>query len=278
MATIDDLLREGRRRLEAASPTPVLDAQLLLGHVLGKPRSFLLAWPEHEPEIAQVRRFLELLERRCHGEPVAYLTGRREFWAYEFEVEPAVLIPRPETELLVERALARIPATAAWRLADTGTGSGALAVTLKLERPRCTVLATDRSFAALRLAQRNARRLGARIACIQADWLAPIASASLDLIVSNPPYIPAGDPHLQEEIRFEPRQALVAGSDGLDAYRRLIPQARRVLRPGGWLLLEHGFNQHEAVAALLKQAGFRNIGGQADLQGHLRVTEAQRSP
>ncbi|BCX88783.1 release factor glutamine methyltransferase [Methylomarinovum tepidoasis] len=278
MPTIAELLRQGRQRLQGASPTPELDAEVLLAHVLGKPRSHLRAWPEQEPEPAQIRRYLELLERRRHREPVAYLTGQREFWSHTFEVGPGVLIPRPETESLVERALHRIHPEAEWRLADAGTGSGALAVTLQRERPRCFVLATDRSFTALQLARRNARRLGARIALIQADWLAPVATASLDLIVSNPPYIPAGDPHLRGEIRFEPRQALVAGIDGLAAYRTLIPQARRVLRASGWLLLEHGHDQHEPVAELLKQAGFRNISGHPDLQGHIRVTEAQRSP
>ncbi len=278
MTTIAWLLRQGSQRLASVSPTPRLDAELLLACALERSRTYLLAWPEVAPTPEQVERFRQLTERRLAGEPVAYLTGRREFWSHEFEVGPWVLVPRPETELLVERALCLIPPDAGWKIADLGTGSGAIALCLGLERPHARLIATDLCSKALEVAKSNARRLKVpNVAFVRSDWLCAFAQESFDLIVSNPPYVAADDPHLQGDIRFEPAVALVAGNDGLDAFRRLIPQARRCLRPGGFLLLEHGPTQQEAVAELLQREGLVALSGYFDLEGRPRLIQAQRS-
>ncbi|MCX8049694.1 MAG: peptide chain release factor N(5)-glutamine methyltransferase [Methylohalobius sp.] len=275
MSTVAELLRQSSQHLASISPTPRLDAELLLACALGCSRTHLWAWPQATPEPHQHERFRRLLQRRLRGEPVAYLLGRREFWSREFEVAPTTLIPRPETELLVEQALSLIPLKSRWRIADLGTGSGAIAISLALERPLTHVVATDICSQALRLAKSNARRLGARnVAFLLGDWLSALAAQSFDLIVTNPPYVAAADPHLKGEIRFEPAIALVAGDDGLDAFRRLIPQTKLCLKPGGFVLLEHGFRQAEAVAELLARAGFTNIVCHCDLEGRPRSTMA----
>ena len=219
-------------------------------------------------------RFEALLARRQAGEPVAYLTGTQGFWTLELEVSPATLIPRPETELLVELALARSPVDAGARIADLGTGSGAIGLAIAKERPRAAVIATDASRAALEVARRNATRN--RIATVEfreGDWLAPLAGETFDLIASNPPYIADGDPHLGEgDLRFEPPSALSSGADGLDAIRRIVRDAPAHLASGGWLLLEHGWDQGEAVRALLEAAGFMDVETAQDLEGRDRVT------
>ncbi|GAB6068774.1 peptide chain release factor N(5)-glutamine methyltransferase [Methylothermus subterraneus] len=276
MTCIATLLCQGSARLANVSPTPRLDAELLLACAAGRPRAYLWAWPQAILPPEHQLRFWQLIERRVQGEPVAYLTGRREFWSREFEVNPCVLIPRPETELLVERALGLIPPQADWRIADLGTGSGAIAISLSLERPRAQFFAVDLCPKALAVAKSNARRLKApKIAFVLSDWLCAFAPHRFDLIVSNPPYVAEGDPHLQGEIRFEPPLALVA-EDGLAAFRRLIPQARQGLRPGGWLLLEHGQTQAGAVAELLQREGFENIVCYRDLEDRPRLTQARR--
>lgn len=252
------------------------EAELLLAHALGKTRAWLFAWPEFEPERAQRGAFERLVAARERGEPIAYLIGRREFRALDLVVTPAVLIPRPETELLVERALERIPADSDAAIADLGTGSGAIALALAHERPRARVLASDASADALSVARANAERLGlANVAFAHGDWCAALGDARFDVIVSNPPYIAAGDPHLREgDLRYEPAAALASGSDGLDAIRAIVARAPAHLREGGWLLFEHGWDQAERVRGLLAAAGFADVRSEVDIEGRDRVTLA----
>jgi len=251
-----------------------LDAELLLLHALGKPRSWLFAHVDDALEMDVQTAFLALVERRAGGEPVAYITGRQGFWSQELEVTPATLIPRPETELLVELALARLPRDAPCRAADLGTGSGAIALAIASERPQAQVVATDASAAALAVARRNAQRLGiGNVIFAHGDWLAPLAGQRFALIASNPPYIEAGDPHLaQGDLRFEPTTALAAGLDGLDAIRRIVHAARAHLDPGGWLLFEHGWNQGVASRALLAETGYAEVFTAQDLERRDRVS------
>jgi release factor glutamine methyltransferase len=253
------------------------EAELLLAHALGRSRAWLYAWPEFEPAAAQAAQFERLLEARRRGEPIAYLTGRREFWSLDLAVTPAVLIPRPETELLVELALARMPQDEACTVADLGTGSGAIALALARERRLSRVLATDASADALALARANAQHLGiANVAFAQGDWYAALGDARFDLIVSNPPYIEAGDRHLLEgDLRYEPAAALASGGDGLDAIRRIGAHAREHLNAQGWLLLEHGWDQAARVRELLHDHGFGTARSARDAAGHERVTFAQ---
>jgi release factor glutamine methyltransferase len=267
-ATLDALLRH------AAATIDRVDAELLLAHAMARPRSWLFAHAGDAVEVAAGARFAALLARRQAGEPVAYLTGTRGFWTLGLAVSPATLIPRPETELLVELALARIPAGAAARIADLGTGSGAIALAIAKERPRAHVVATDASEPALEVARRNAAHNGiANIEFRQGDWLAPLAAECFDLIASNPPYIADGDPHLDEgDLRFEPPSALSSGSDGLDAIRRIVRDASLHLHANGCLVLEHGWEQGGAVRALLADAGFVDIETARDLEDRDRVT------
>ncbi len=243
-------------------------------HVCGLTRARLITLADTPLSPEQDRQLEALIERRCNGEPVAYLVGAREFWSLLFRVSPAVLIPRPETELLVEQTLASLSPTADSSIADLGTGSGAIAIAVAHERPRCRVVAVDASGDALEVACDNARRLGVtNIEFRQGDWFAPLANLRFDAIVSNPPYIRIGDPHLvQGDVRFEPHAALVSGHDGLDAVRRIVADARAHLHPNGRLLLEHGYDQAQAIAELMQRAGFDNVAAQRDLAGHARVT------
>lgn len=263
----------GLQRIQAAGIDPV-DTELLLAEALGRSRSWLYAHPEAAVPAPARARFEALLARRQAGEPVAYLLGRQGFWSLELEVSPATLIPRPETELLVELALARLPAGQSLRVADLGTGSGAIALALARERPQAHVVATDASAEALTVARRNAARLGlGRVEFRDGDWLVPLAQERFDLIASNPPYIEQDDPHLaQGDLRFEPPAALASGADGLDAIRVIVRDAGRHLHPGGWLLLEHGWNQGPAVRVLLEAAGFSEVATERDLEGRDRVS------
>jgi len=256
---------------------PRLDAEVLLAHVLNKPRSYLHAWPETELSDEQASLFARLVRQRAEGQPVAHLTGRREFWSLELSVTPATLIPRPETELLVERALALLPENIPLKVADFGTGSGAIALALGHERRQWQVYAIDRSPDCLRIAQRNARRLRIpNVSFINSDWSQAIADHALDAIIANPPYVASGDPHLdQGDVRFEPLAALASGADGLDDLTLLVTQAPRVLKPGGWILLEHGMDQGQSVRNLLKEIMFSNIHTVRDLAGLERITSAQ---
>jgi len=255
------------------SPTPRLDVELLLANALGTSRSYLHTWPEREVEADQQARFEVDLERRRGGEPIAYILGRQGFWSLELEVAAHTLIPRPDTELLVEAALALLPATPAGVL-DLGTGTGAIALALASERPAWQVTGVDRVAEAVALAERNRVRLGLGNAHFFASyWFSALTGRRFHLIVSNPPYIAASDGHLAEgDVRFEPRSALVAGADGLDDIRLIVIQAPDYLEPGGWLALEHGFDQAEAVRALLEARGFAAVQSRRDLGGHERIS------
>ncbi|MFO7339336.1 MAG: peptide chain release factor N(5)-glutamine methyltransferase [Lysobacteraceae bacterium] len=263
-----DLLREAAARIGRE------DAEPLLQHALGRDRAWLFAHADEPVEAATAARFRELVERRAAGEPVAYLTGRRGFWTLDLEVGPTTLIPRPETELLVELALARLDPEAPARVADLGTGSGAIALAIACERPAAAVVATDISGPALAVAVRNARRLGiGNVWFRRGSWERALGRDRFDLIVSNPPYIAEGDPHLgQGDLRFEPPAALASGADGLDAIRAIAALAPRHLVPGGWLLLEHGWEQGAVVRALLAQAGLVEVDTARDLEGRERAS------
>ncbi|MBD8878911.1 peptide chain release factor N(5)-glutamine methyltransferase [Rhodanobacter sp. 7MK24] len=254
------------------------DAEALLLHALGRPRSWLFAHADDVPDRDVQTAFDTLVARRAAGEPVAYLTGRRGFWTLELEVTPATLIPRPETELLVELALERLPRDAAARVADLGTGSGAIALAIASERPQVQVVATDASAAALVVARHNAQRLGiANVRFAQGDWLAPLAGERFELIVSNPPYIEAADRHLAEgDLRYEPAAALASGADGLDDIRRIVAGAPAHLEAGGWLLFEHGWDQGDAASALLRAAGYAQVFTAQDLEARDRVSGGRK--
>ena len=261
-----------RQTLAQSGLAPV-DAKVLLAHVLGCNRAWLAAHEEDALTQAQADAFAALGRRRRDGEPVAYLTGTREFWGLDLTVTPDVLIPRPETETLVEFALSKLPRDRPLRVLDLGTGSGAIALALAHDRPVAYVLATDSSDAALAVARDNARRLGLpNVAFAAADWYAGIAPGSWDLIASNPPYIGAIDPHLQEgDLRFEPVSALSPGVDGHAALRIIVGGARERLVPGGWLVDEHGYDQSDAIQALFRAEGFTGVVALRDLAGISRV-------
>lgn len=263
------------RASQATPASAALDARVLLAAVLAVPRSRLDARPDDPVEGAAAERFAALIERRLDGEPVAYLTGHREFWSLDLRVTPDVLVPRPETELLVERALALGPPGAA-RVADLGTGSGAIALALASERSDWQIVATDVSLAALALAAENGRTLGlGRIDFRRGDWFAALGSDTFDLLVSNPPYVAAEDPALLA-LKHEPRLALTPGVDALQCLRALARGAPPHLRAGGWLLLEHGAEQGPEVRRDLVAAGFRHVRSHRDLSSHERITEGQR--
>ena len=277
MQTFAEALREAVALLSAGdSDSARLDAELLLCEAAGTTRAGLIAWPERTLQPAQHARFLQLVERRAGGEPIAYILGRREFWGLELTVSPETLIPRPDTELLVECTLQALPAHRPIVCADLGTGSGAIAAALAHERPDWTLIAVERSAGAAAIAAGNARRLQLRqLFVMRADWMNAIAPGSLDAIVSNPPYVRNDDPHLHRgDLRFEPRTALAAGESGLDAISMISTQAKDRLRPGGWLAIEHGWDQGDPVRRLLRQAGFENVTTHRDLAGHERVTSA----
>lgn len=269
MPEVRQLLAEATTRLGDRA-----EAAILLAHALGKPRSWLLAHADDPADTAGAAAFAALVERRAAGEPVAYLTGHRGFWTLDLEVTPATLIPRPETELLVELALAKLPREGAPRVADLGTGSGAIALAIARECPHTRVLATDASAAALAVARRNAEANRIRnVGFAQGDWFAALGEERFDLIVSNPPYIAADDPHLERgDLRFEPGSALASGSDGLDDIRRIVAGARSHLAGDGWLLFEHGWDQGTAVRGLLDAAGYRDVFTAQDLEQRDRVS------
>lgn len=277
-ATVAALVRAGAARLGGDEARR--EAEWLAEQALGVGRAWLFAHADDAVKPEVCARYLALLARRAAGEPLAYLLGRAGFWTLDLEVTPATLIPRPETELLVEAALARLPEATALRIADLGTGSGAIALALASERPQARVLATDASAAALEVARRNAARNDiVNVAFQQGDWLEPLAGERFDLIASNPPYIAQGNPHLgRGDLRFEPATALASGADGLDALRTLARDAPTHLVPGGWLLLEHGWDQGAAVRGLLRDAGFQRIETLRDLEDRERVTLGSRAP
>jgi release factor glutamine methyltransferase len=281
-ATVAELLSAGTELLAAAltardaGATPGLDAELLLAHALGVGRARLRSHGDDVPAADAAARFLALIERRAAGEPVAYVLGRKAFWSLELTVNPAVLVPRPETELLVERSLALLPADEI-KAVDLGTGSGAIALALASARPRWRIVATDVSTAALAVARANAAALGLeRVEMVHGDWLACLPGRTFDLVLSNPPYVAAGDPAIrQSELMCEPRLALVAAEDGLGALRAIVAAAPACLERGGWLLLEHGATQAAAVAGALVARGFAQVRSHRDLAGRERMTEGQ---
>ncbi|GAA4795045.1 peptide chain release factor N(5)-glutamine methyltransferase [Lysobacter hankyongensis] len=271
---LDAVLRDASARVGQ------IDAMALLAHALARPPAWLYAHGDDAIGDDARARFETLLSRRAQGEPVAYLTGRRGFWTFDLAVSPETLIPRPETERLVELALERAPLTAGLRMADLGTGSGAIALALAHERRRARVVAVDVSEGALSVARANAQALGLdNVEFRRGDWLAPLAGERFDLIASNPPYIADGDPHLQAgDLRFEPAGALSSGPDGLEAIGIIIRDAPAHLVSGGWLLLEHGRDQGASVRGLLQAAGFDAVETHRDLEERDRVTSGRWSP
>lgn len=270
--TVGAALQNAARALQGHSDSPRLDAALLLGKILGWSRSGLTA-RSNEPFTCECEQNLaQLIDERRRGVPVAYLTGRREFWSLELRVTPAVLVPRPETEVLVEQALQRLPHDRSAAVLDLGTGSGAIALAIAAERPGVKVTGVDISAPALDIAMQNARALGlARIHWRLGDWFAPLCGERFDLIVANPPYVAAADPAL-DKLRAEPLIALCSGPSGLEALTAIAAGARAHLHDGGWLILEHGSDQALAVAQLLEHHGFACIGAHLDLSGLPRVT------
>jgi release factor glutamine methyltransferase len=269
MATIKQVLREARGRIDA------VDARVLLRHALQVDNEYLATHPERQLDAAEQARFAALLTRRSAGEPVAYIIGTREFYGLQFKVTAEVLIPRPETELLVELALQRMPEKRHMRVLDLGTGSGAIAVALAYHRPVAQITATDASAAALAIARENAERLldTPRLVAWQGDWYSALGDEKFDLIVSNPPYVAATDRHLQQgDLRFEPLAALAGGADGLDNLHIIVAAAPGHLNSGGWLLCEHGYDQAPQVQALFTDAGFSGVFSALDLAGIPRVT------
>ena len=248
-----------------------------MAHVLESTRSFLYANPELELSRRRAETFKTLIKHRVQGQPIAYLVGSSEFWSLPLQINPAVLIPRPETELLVETALKNIPPKADWRIADLGTGSGAIALALASERKKCEIHATDISSAAIRVARENARLLGIDNTLFHTgSWGEPLRGR-FHLVVSNPPYIGTGDPHLQRgDLRFEPPGALSPGGDGLSAIRKISQSAHNLLLDGGWLMFEHGWDQGPATRQIMQEAGFTEIATRQDLQGHERVTVGEK--
>jgi len=272
--TLGELAAAARARVADPREGPIL-----VTGALGLDRTVLYAHPERPVTVDRAAAVIALIERRAAGEPVAYLLGRREFYGLDFAVGPGVLIPRPETELLVELSLERLAGVRAPLVADLGTGSGAIAVSVAHARPDASVAAVDCSADALAVAAGNAARLGAAVEFVRGEWLTPLAPRRFDVIVSNPPYVAERDPHLSTgDPRFEPRGALAAGLDGLDALRRIIAEAPAYLRPGGWLVLEHGAEQQPALLKQLTDAGLVEVSGHRDLAGLPRAATARRPP
>jgi release factor glutamine methyltransferase len=274
-ASAGEALQAARGRLAAISKNPRRDAELLLAHLLGWDQAALLTHPERGLSPAEADQFESMLRRRLASEPVQYITGVQEFFGLPFEVSPAVLIPRPETEHLVDAVLERFSREANPRIVDVGTGSGAIAVALAHAIPRSRVTAVDLSSAALEVAQRNAERHGVleRVMLLQSDLLAALGSEEFEVVVSNPPYIAQGEVLEPQVLNYEPRSALYAGPTGLEIYERLIPQARRVLKPQGWLMLEIGYGQSSALSKLLSD--WNEVRFLDDLQGIPRVVQAK---
>jgi len=262
---------------QAAHHEAKLEAELLLCHVLHCQRATLYTWPERELTPQQAEQFFEFVERRQNGEPLAYITEQREFWGLNLKVSPATLIPRADTETLVEAALEKIHDLPCAKVLYLGTGSGAIILAITSERADGEFHAVDLSAAALAIAQHNAQHLGLNVHFFQGSWFEPVHANQYDLIVSNPPYIEDLDPHLQQgDLRFEPPTALSSGRDGLDDLRLIIHQAWLHLHHQAWLVVEHGYNQAEAVAALFKQQGYQAIELRRDLSGQARVTMGQK--
>lgn len=277
MLSIKSLLAITANLLATHSDSPALDAEVLLCFVLNKPRSYLRAWCDNEVMEAQLAAFMALVEQRQHGVPIAYITGKREFWSREFVTTSDVLIPRPDTELLIELCLSRIAKQPALSFIDLGTGSGVIAITLAAEQPNAQVVAVDASLAALKVAQHNAElHQLTNIVFYHSDWFANVPPQLFDLVISNPPYIAKDDVHLQQgDVRFEPRSALVAKDEGLSDIRHIASEARNYLVPAGYLLVEHGYNQGVQVQTIFNQLNYQAVQTYQDLSGQDRVTVGQ---
>jgi len=270
------LVQEGISQLTGCSDSPRLDAEVLLRAACGINRTALARDPDQSIDAQSADAFFSFLKRRCQAEPIAYILGRKEFWSLEIELNDATLVPRPETEVLVETILDAIPPDAAVDIADLGTGSGAIALALAIERPLAYITATDISGAALSKARENAKRLGLDIQFAEGDWFAPLKGRQFDAIVSNPPYVRRNDPALETTpARFEPATALFAGEDGLDCIRALCADLKHHVKPGGLVALEHGHDQQDAVHTLLSATGLESIVQVNDHAGLARVTSAR---
>jgi len=278
MPTIKTLLAHATKTLFSHSDSPLLDAEVLLGFVLGKPRTYLRAWCDNTLTDQQLSTFETLIKQRQKGTPIAYLTGTREFWSRDFTVTPDVLIPRPDTELLIELSLDLIPKDKAVNLIDLGTGSGIIAVTLAAERPNALVTAVDASLAALEIAQHNTRRHQlTNVEFYQSDWFTNVPKSLFDLVISNPPYIDSDDEHLQQgDVRFEPKTALIAKDQGLSDIQIIADKARNYLNPAGHLLIEHGYNQAPQVQAIFNALAYDKVQSYQDLSGQPRVTYGRK--
>lgn len=273
LPTIYTAIQDATQKLKETGNSAQLEAEILLAHILGCSRTALRTWPDQELTQDQQTAFQQVTQRRMKGEPVAYLTGQREFWDMMLQVSPDTLIPRPETELLVETALEKIPADAKWNIADLGTGSGAIALAIARERPGCQITATDNSAAALTVAKANAQKLSiTNVRFIEGHWFQPIENDQFKMIVSNPPYIHPSDPHLRQgDLRFEPEEALQSVPDGMKDIRIISNAARGHLVPPGWLILEHGFDQGPIIARRLAELGYENVTVMKDLSHHERI-------
>jgi len=274
MISISQLIHNSTKQLEAVSESAHLDTELLLCFILKKDRSFLRAWPEHRLDQQQVNLFQQLCEQRLKGQPIAHILGERGFWSLNLKVTTDTLIPRPDTERLVELALERIPENSQWKILDLGTGTGAIALSLAKERPHTFVTATDQSITALNIAKENAEKNTiSNIEFIQSNWFEKLAQQQFNIIVSNPPYIKKNDPHLtQGDVRFEPLSALTSGEDGLHDIRLIIKNSPSHLCEKGILLLEHGYDQADAVCALLTDANFTQVRNYKDYNDNQRVS------
>ena len=275
--SIKTALQEATQKLVQTSDSAVLDAELLLAHCLGKNRCFLHTWPEQKLDKNQLDCFNNHIEKRLTDYPVAYLLGQKAFWTFELMVTPDVLIPRPETELLVELALEKINGVSNPKILDLGTGSGAIALALASERKDANIFATDYSEKALIIANENAKQLKVdhQIEFLQSDWYKNIKENNFDLIVSNPPYIAPDDPHLLQTIRHEPREALVADNLGMNDIEFIIQNSIGYLKDGAWLILEHGYDQSQQTQKKLNQSAYINVKSMTDINGNIRVTTAQ---
>ena len=271
---ICQLLRSASTQLSDLSESPRLDAEVLLAHLLNKSRTWLVTWPDKALTEAEITDFEALVQRRKAGEPVAHITAQREFWSLPLRITKDTLIPRPDTELMVEQILLAYPANTQIELVDLGTGSGAIALALASERPNWKITATDQSSAALEVARHNARQLNINnIEFISGNWLEPLAGRVFDVVASNPPYIADQDPHLRQGgVRFEPLSALASGADGLNDIRELCNQAKHHLKHKGMLIIEHGFDQKEQTWEIFTVSGYKNLSQHHDLASNPRLT------
>jgi len=281
MLSIQEALQDAQAKLTLAGlvDSPLIDAELLLCLVLNTHRTYLFTWPEKQLTTSQTQQFEGVLQQRLQGQPIAHILGERDFWGLNLQVTADTLIPRPDTETLIEAVLETDCINISnSKILDLGTGSGAIALALKSEYPHCNITAIDQSEAALNIAKQNAQQLALDVTFLVSDWFSAVAKQQFQCIVSNPPYIEENDPHLtQGDVRFEPITALTSGADGLKDIRLIIYQAWSFLEPEGWLFIEHGYNQADAIYKIFSDAGYQNITLKYDLSGNPRVSFAQKS-